>query len=135
MQDKGAVRIVGSWPGHRLFLPFVFALLGALAPQQFAVDVGNLFEVILQLMVVVDPSPNLVHFLLRHGSTGGAAWPQGNRQVPIRPVPFSFGTFASGVSASDVPFQQRPSKNLRDWWQLLRKALAALAQSQFGEPA
>src|ERR1700688_2009285 len=102
MQDTGAARIVGSWPGH-LFLPFVFALLGALAPQQFAVDVGNLFEVILQLMVVVDPSPNLGHFLLRHGSTGSAAWPQGNSQVPIRPVPFSFGTFASGVSASDVP--------------------------------
>jgi hypothetical protein len=135
MQDRQTARIVGSWTGHRLFFPFALALLGALASQQFAVDVGNLFEVILHFMVVVDPASYFGHLLFRHDSAGSAAWPQGDGKVPARPVPLSFGTFASGVSASDVPFQQRPSEDLRDWWQLLRKALAALTQSQFGEPA
>src|SRR5882762_10715738 len=103
MQDGEAARIVGSWTGHRLFLPFGLAVLGALASQQFAVDVGNLFEVILQLVVVVDPTSHLGHLLFRYDSAGSAAWPQGDSQVPTRPVPVSFGTFAGGIPAGDVP--------------------------------
>jgi hypothetical protein len=135
VQEWQAVWIVGAWTGHRLFLPFVFALLRTLASQKFAVDVGNLFEVILHLMVVVDPTSHLGHLLFRHDSTAGATWPQGDRQVPARPVPLTFGTLAGGISAGDVPLQQRPSENLSDRRQLLRKTLAALAQSPFGETA
>src|SRR5213594_4112163 len=119
MQDTNAARIVDCWTGHRLFLPFVLALLGALAPQQFAVDVGNLFEVILQLIVVVDPTSNFGHFLFRHDSAGRAAWPQGDGQVPDRPVSLSLGTFAGGIPAGDVTLHQRPSEDLSDWRQLL----------------
>jgi hypothetical protein len=134
MQDKEAARIVASWTGHRLFLPFVFALLDTLASQQFAVDVGDLFEVILQLVVIVDPTSHFGYSLCRHDSAGCATWPQGDRQVPARPVPLSLGALASGISAGHVALQQRPAEDLSDWRQLLGKTLAALAQNQFGEP-
>jgi len=62
MQDRGTAWSVGSLTGHGLFLPFVFALLGALASQQFPVDVRNLIEVIFQLMVVVDQLRTSVTF-------------------------------------------------------------------------
>src|SRR5439155_24635080 len=60
-----------------------------------------LFQVVLQLIVVLDPTTDFRHLLFRHNSAGSATWAQGDRQVPDRPVSLSFCTFAGGIPTSD----------------------------------
>src|SRR5437016_12051154 len=102
MQDTNAARIVGCWTGHRLFLPFVLALLGALTPQQFAIDLGNLFEVILHLVVVLDPAADFRRSLLGNDAACGTTTSQSNGQIPDRPVPLAAGALAGRVSAGHI---------------------------------
>src|SRR5262245_51508133 len=133
MQEYTAGRILCSFHRHGLSLGFLLALPGALAAQQLAIDFGNLFEAILQLMIILDPLSNFGHLLFGHDSSGCAASAQGNCQVPDRPVPLSFGALASRIPASNVSLEQRSAKDFSDWRQLLGQALAPLAQSQFGD--
>jgi hypothetical protein len=46
-----------------------------LTAKQFAVDLGNLLELILQLVIVFDPVADLRHFLFRDDPAGGAPSP------------------------------------------------------------
>src|SRR5580704_1129147 len=128
MQERAATLRCRSAAGHSLSLSFAFALLVALAPQQLAVDLGDLFDVVFQLVVVLDPASDFRHFLLWNDSAGGAAAAQGYRQIPHRPMPLAASAFTGWVPAGHISLQQRPSQNLRDRRQQLRKALATLAQ-------
>jgi hypothetical protein len=82
----------------------VLALLGALAPQQFAVDFGNLFEVTLHRVVVLDPAADFRHFLLGDDAAGGAPTSQSNSQIPDRPMTLALGVCDMKVMIYRVPF-------------------------------
>jgi len=53
-------------------LPVPLAL--PVAPQQLAIYVGDLLQLILQLVVVFDPATDFIHFLLGDDAAGRAAW-------------------------------------------------------------
>src|SRR5437764_5295114 len=80
MQDISPGSICHSSAVHPLPLSFVLALLDPLTPQQFAIDFGYLFELILHLVVVLDPAADFRHFLLGDDATCGTATSQSNGQ-------------------------------------------------------
>src|ERR1022692_2485503 len=135
MQDRIRGSIFRSRAVHSLSLSFVLALLGARAPQQFPVDLGNLFEVILHLVVVLDPAADFRHFLLGDDAACGAAPSQSNGQIPDRPMPLALGALAARISAGHISLHQRTAQNLRDRRKQFRQTLPPLAQGQFRKPA
>src|SRR5258708_5331714 len=135
MQDRIRGWIFRSRAVHSLGLSFVLALLGALAPQQFPIDLGNLFEVILHLVVVPNPAANSRHFLLGDDAACSAAASQSDGQIPDRPMPLALSAFAGRVSAGHISLHQRTAQNLRDGWKQFRQTLTPLAQGQVRKPA
>src|SRR6267154_242382 len=120
---------------HSLSLSFELALLGALTPQQFAVDLGNFFEMILHLVVVLDPGADFRHFLLGDDAARGAAASQSNGQIPDRPMALAFGALAGRISAGYISLHQRTAQDLGYRWEQFGQTLAALAQGQRGKSA
>src|ERR1700683_1560184 len=59
-----------SLPFHS---PLAFALFVALAPQQFPIDLGDLFQVLLNPVIVVDPFADLLHLLGGYDSPSSPA--------------------------------------------------------------
>src|SRR5256885_317274 len=110
MQAISPGSIFHSSAMHPLPLSFVLALLDPLTPQQFAIDFGNLFELILHLVVVLDPAPDFRHFLLGDDATCGTATSQSNGQIPDRPMPLALGAFAGWISAGHISLHQRPAE-------------------------
>src|SRR5437660_8771861 len=103
-----------SHAGHSLSLSFALTFLGALAPQQLAVNLGNLFDVVLQLVVVLNPASDLSHPLLRDDSAGGAAATEGYRQIPHRPMPLAAGALAGRISTGHVSLHEGTPQDLGD---------------------
>jgi len=135
MEDRIRGSIFRSRAVHSLSLSFVLALLGALAPQQFPVDLGYLFEVILHLVVVLDPAADLPHFLGGNDPTGRSPRPERDRQIPDGPMPLPFGTLASGVAGGDIALYQRSAQNLSNRWKLFGQTLSAPAGAPVWEAA
>ena len=94
-------------PGILLSLSFTLTFPGALTPQQFAVDLGDLFQVVLQLVVVLDPTADFSHLLLGNDSTGGASAPQSDRQIPDRAMPLAASAPSGRVPAGYITLDQR----------------------------
>src|ERR1700687_2646816 len=90
MQECHALISIGLCSGH---LPFpaalALALLVALTPQQLPVNLGDSFQVIFDLVVVLDPAADLFHLIRGNDSPGRAPWPQRDRQMPQRSMPFA----------------------------------------------
>jgi hypothetical protein len=93
--------------------------------------ISEIFQVIFDLMVVLDPGPHLLYLLRRHDATGGSSWPQGDGEIPHWPMPLAFGALAGRISAGDVSFHQRTAQRFGDRRELLGQTLAALTQGQF----
>src|SRR5260370_40774052 len=128
MKDKTARLCIPFPPrAFSLSLSLALALLGALGPQQFAINLGYLFDVILQLVVVLDPATDFRHFLHGNDSAGRAATSQSNGQIPDRPMPFTFGAPAGGISAGHLSRHQRTAQNLGHEREPSRQDLAAAA--------
>src|SRR6266568_3250586 len=125
MQDTIHGSIFRSRAVHSLSLSFELALLGALTPQQFAVDLGNLFEMILHLVVVLDPAADFRHLLLGDDAACGAAAFQSNGQIPDRPMALALGALAGRIAASHISLHQRPAQNLGYRREQFGKTLAA----------
>src|SRR5580704_17640375 len=106
MQDRIDGPICRSLTVHSLSLSFALVLLGALALQQFTVDRGNLLEVILHLVVVLDPATDFRHFLLGDDAAGGATASQSNGQIPDRPMALALGALAGRISAGHIALHQ-----------------------------
>jgi hypothetical protein len=126
---------------HRLrpaFLGFLralaFPLLFALPPQEFPVNLRDLFQVIFDLVIILDPAPDLVHLLSRNDAAGCTSAPQRNGEIPHWPMPVAFGAFAGRIPAGNVSFDQRASQGLGHRRKLLGQTLPALAQSQLRKP-
>src|SRR5947207_15993972 len=102
MQDTISGSIFHARAVHSLSFWFVLALLGALTPQQFAIDLGNLFELILHLVVVLDPAADFRRFLLGNDAACGTATSQSNGQIPDRPVPLAAAARAGRVSSGPL---------------------------------
>jgi hypothetical protein len=111
------------------------ALKLALTPQQLAVDLGDPFQLFFQLVVVVDPTTDLIDLIGRNDPAGCSSWPEGHRQIPAWSVPFPLGTLARWIATGDISLYQRPSENVGDWRQLLGQTLFALAKGQFRDSA
>ena len=77
-----------------LSCPLVFPLLLALPPQQLPVNLRDFFEVTFNLVVVLDPAPNLVYFLTWNEDAGSPS--QRDCEIPQWSVPLAFGAFAAG---------------------------------------
>src|SRR6266487_2534409 len=104
MQDSGANSFRFFRPDHSsLPLPLAFA------PQQLAIDLGDLFQVVFQFVVVFNPAANLVHILLAYDAPRGAALSQGDRQIPYWPVTFATRALAGWIATGDVSFDQGPT--------------------------
>ena len=65
-------------------------------------------------------------------SSGRAAWPERDREVPNRSVPFPFGAFAGGIPAGYVSLYQRSPQNIGNRWQLFGQALSPLRVRPIG---
>src|SRR5579864_1448924 len=89
-----------------LFLSSSLALVLPLATQQLPVDLGDLFQVIFQLVVVLNPATDFIQLRRRDDSAGRASAPQGDGQVPNRSVPLAPGALASWISAGHVALYQ-----------------------------
>ena len=122
-------------PLRSTFLGFLsvlaFPLLFALPPQQFPVNLRDLFKMIFDLVVVLDPTPHLVYLFSWNDTAGRTSTPQGDGQIPHWPMPLAFGAPAGGVAAGDVSFHQRTAQGFGDRRKLLGQTLPALAQGQF----
>src|SRR6516165_4501450 len=112
----------------------LFPLLFALPPQQFPVNLGDFFEVIFDLVVVLDPAPDLVYLFTRNDAAGGSSPSQRDREIPHGPMPLASGALAGRIPASDVALDQRATQGFSDRRKLLGQTLPALAQSQFRKP-
>src|SRR6516165_5199459 len=108
-----------------------FPLLFALPPQQFPVNLGDFFEVIFDLVVVLDPAPDLFYLFTRNDAAGGSSPSQRDREIPHRPMPLASGALAGRIPAGDVSLDQRAAQRFSDRRKLLGQTLPALAQSQF----
>src|SRR3989442_7450404 len=117
MQDVISGSIFNPRDVHPLSLSFVLALLDPFTPQQFAIDFGNLFELIFHLVVVLDPAADFRHFLLGDDAACGMATSQSNGQIPDRPMPLALGALAGWISAGHISLHQRSAQNLcyRRW--------------------
>src|SRR5262249_55895678 len=73
-----------------------------LPSKQFPVDVGDLLQVLLDSMVVLDPTPHLHHLVGGHGSPAAVRLIQGHTQIPHRAVPLPPRAFARWVPARQV---------------------------------
>src|SRR6516225_6926462 len=112
----------------------LFPLLFALPPQQFPVNLGDFFEVIFDLVVVLDPAPDLVYLFTRNDAAGGSSPSQRDREIPHWPMPLTSGALAGRIPAGDVSLDQRAAQGFSDRRKLLRQTLPAMAQSQFRKP-
>jgi len=97
-------------------LPFssalAFALSFALTPQQLPINLGDLFQVIFQLVVVLDPAADFFQLIRGNDSSGRVPWPERDREVPNRSMPFTFGAFARRIPAGYVSLYQRSPQNI-----------------------
>ena len=107
MQDSVATLSRPSRVRHRLSLSFPLAFLDALAPQQLAVDLGNLFDVLFELVVVLDPAADFRRLLLGNDSPGSAAAAQRDRQILHWPMPLAASALTSRVPAGHISLDQR----------------------------
>src|SRR6266481_1193495 len=89
------------WSDH-LSLSALFAF----PPQQFAIDLGDLFQLVFQLVVVFNPSTNLTKLRLGNDAAGCAARPQCDSQIPHRAVSLTTGALARRVAAGYVALHQ-----------------------------
>src|SRR5580698_8075093 len=126
MQDGTDGRSAVPAPCIRLSPSFALVLLGALAPQQFTVDLGNLLEVTLHLVVVLDvvvlnPAADFRHFLLH--AAGGVTASQSNGQIPDRRIALALGALAGRISAGS---QSAPR---------MSRAVSATGGSSLARPA
>src|SRR5205085_9093576 len=98
------------------------------------VNLRDFFEVIFDLVVILDPAPDLIYLLGRNDGAGRASAPQSNGEIPHWPMPLALGAFAGRIPASDIAFHSRTPQGLRHWRKLLGQTLPALAQGQFRQP-
>ena len=114
--------------GHLVFpAALAFPLLLALPPQQLAVNLGDFFQLIFQLVVVLDPATDLFHFLRGNDAACGTPAAERHGEVPDWPMTFPFGAFACWISAGHIPFHQRSPQDVGDRRKLLGQTLTALA--------
>jgi hypothetical protein len=106
-------------------------LLLTLTPEQFPIDFGDLFQVILELVIVLDPTADLLDLLVGNDSARCASASESDGQVPYRPMPFTFRALAGGVSTGYIALDQRSSEDIGDRRKLMSQTLPALAQGQF----
>src|SRR5712691_2399193 len=124
MQDNGTNSLRSRLRSNHLSL----SLLLAVSPHQLAIDLGDLLQVVFQLVVVFNPSANLGELLLADDTAGGAAAPQGNRQIPHRAVSLAPCALAGWVAAGHVAFDQRTAQDFSHRRQLFRQTLPPLSQ-------
>ena len=135
MQKYGALLGHPRRFGHLLFSSsFASALLIALAPQQFPVNLGDLLQAVFQCVVVFDPTTDLFYFIAGNDSARRTPAPERHRQVPYRPMALAFGALAGRIPAGHIALHQRAPQDVGGRRQLLRQTLAAPAQGQFGKP-
>jgi hypothetical protein len=107
-------------------------LLLTLTPEQFPIDFGDLFQVILEFVIVLDPTADLLDLLVGNDSARCASAPESDGQIPYRPMPFTFRALAGGVSTGYIALDQRSSEDIGDGRKLMGQTLPALAQGQYG---
>ena len=87
----------------------------ALPPQQLAIDVGDLLQVVLQLVVVLDPAAHLGQVFLSDDAARRATPAQSNGQIPHRAMPLTASTLARRVATSHITLDQRiPAESRRE---------------------
>src|SRR6266853_1285537 len=136
MQERRALVFPGLRSGH-LPLPaaLALALLVALTPQQLPVNLGDFLQVIFDLVIVLDPTPDFSYLLRRNDSPGRPPGPQRDCQIPHRSMPFALGAFARRISAGYIPLDQGSPQYVGDRGKLFGQTLPTPAQGQFGKPA
>ncbi len=102
--------------------------MSALAPQQFAVDVGDLLQLLFQLVVVFDPAADFIHFFLRDDAARGAARSERDGQIPGGSVPLAARALTGWIPAGHIALHQRPPQNLGHRRQF-RQTLPALRRA------
>src|SRR6516225_10093965 len=105
----------------------------ALPPQQLAIDVGDLLQVVLQLVVVLDPAAHLGQVFLSDDAARRATPAQSDGQIPHRAMPLTASTLARRVATSHITLDQGSPQNLGERRNQLGQSLPATAQRQFGE--
>src|ERR1051326_1558499 len=101
-----------------LFLNSALALLSgltsppfvALASQQLPIDRGDLLQVIFHLVVVLNPTADLLHLIAGDDSTGRFSGSQGDRQIPYGAMPLPLSALTSWVAAGHISFDQRSTQ-------------------------
>ena len=83
-----------------------------LAPQEFAVNGRDAFQVLLHPLVILYPLPHLFELFARHHRARRSARRQGNREAPAGTVSFPTGTLTIGLAAGDIALQQRATQGL-----------------------
>src|SRR5216684_2606440 len=85
----------------RFLLRFVYLLLPA---QQFPVDVGDLLEMFLHPVIVLDPVADLFDLIGGHRTAGSMGLVQSDTQIPHRTMALAAGTFAGWITAGQIAF-------------------------------
>ena len=112
---------------------FLLLVLFSVPTHQFPVDLGDLFQILLHLVVVLDPAADLLDLITGNRATAPMSLIQGHTQIPDRPVSFAASAFAVWVAAGKVALHQRATQNLAEGWQAFGQALASIVQGQQGE--
>src|ERR1700722_7026779 len=95
------------------------------------VNLGDLFEVILYLVVILDPAADFRHLLLGDDAAGGTATCQGNCQIPDRPMALPLSALAGWIPAGHVSLHQGTAESLGDGRKQFGQTLPPLAEGQF----
>ena len=103
------------------------------APQQFAVDVGDLLQARLHTMIVVNPATHLLDLVGGNRRARAVRLVQSDAQIPDRPVPLASRTLAVRLAAGQIALHQRTPKDLPQGRQKLSQTLAPAAQGERGE--
>ena len=109
------------------------SLLLAVPPQQFAIDLGDFFQVVFQLMVVLNPTPHLVEMFAGDDTARRAASSQGDGEVPHWAMPLTARALAGRVTAGHVAFDQRTTQDVGHRRQQLSQPLPTLTQGELGK--
>ena len=110
------------------FFPGLLVPFGA--PQQFAVDIGDLLQALLHSMIVLNPAADLLDLIRGNRRARAVRLVQGDAQIPDRPVPLASSAFAVGLATSQIALHQGTAKHLAQRRQKFAQTLAAAAQGE-----
>ena len=100
--------------------------------QQLAIDVGDLLQVILQLVVVLDPATDLGQVFWGNDAARGATSAQSDGQIPHRAMALTASTLASRITAGHITLDQRTPQDLGEGWNQAEK-LATRNRKEFAK--